>query len=780
MLARKTFHNFLMLTVILIALFIPIQTAEVFEQADVVPKVLLVYPDMFFDVVANFGSFPVNPTELFTNWYVVQSWLIHSGISFDIKNESSLVPEDLMKYRAVIFVQKYISEHHYDTLLQGLQQYVASGGCVVQVIGGSKGHLGYYNDSWVFKGTAYRDFFNIGNDVTVKFSAEGIVIKFTVANNSHPVTSIWSVGDYLNTELEELRGYPSMYVSYIPIGYTVVNSSIQMWNLVAVVNETSGETLGYAVVVAQAPGEGPRITFVMQRSTAYSGKENFYPVGLWKVFTRIVWWCVYGDRPWIRFRLAPTVLATYRWDDLLKVDYIEDTLQWVEQLKIPITVYVTAGVASFGYANWTLNREVAESLYVEIGAHGVSHVRLDQVDFSTLIFELEKSREWIVGNLSIPIEEIVGWSYPYNYFNHSTNIYAARYYTYVHSARYVPFEFYGAEYINTLYAYHPVTLLRSQMGPGAGANTWYPHNASLMFMDTYGDELSYLSVLVHEDTPWNNPTFKESVEEFVDYVRNVWGWREVYDIEVAMRVRELVKNNFTVTYGSDYIKITMNKKLSYDYAVEILNTNKYIYSVTIDGKPWYAFNPTERRIILPKQFNEVVIRFSDTLPDVPVVKRASHEIVSTTYSDDVLGITINAPDDVNSLITIHTGCYDKPFYVKRTDTSLMLSEVTSLEEFKTKTNVWYYDSVNKILYIKTRHQSIASLEVSWFSGEEKEKAPPTEEEERLPWNLYLLVTSTIIVVIAFFYMWKATRHVVEDELLRRRKFVKKNAKKSSD
>ncbi|RLI99886.1 MAG: hypothetical protein DRP08_06855, partial [Candidatus Aenigmatarchaeota archaeon] len=551
---------------------------------------------------------------------------------------------------------KYITDAHYDSFLSDLKTYIASGGNVIEVLGYTVDFLGYYNETKDYKSANYRNqIFNIYSAMSIITKSVGIKYSVRVSNNSHPITDIWSINEIISTEVNLLNGWnKSMVIPYIPTTYSVYNSSIPMWNLIEVYNETSSETLGYLLVVAKHPNEGARITIIIPYDYG-SAIEKVYPFSMWKVFKRTIWWCLYGDSsPWIGFAIAPTTLITYRWDDFGYQDRVLDMLDWVETNKIPITGYICINMTAVGSGrtavNWTKALQVSESSYTMIGSHTVTHPDLRTLTKSELIYQLNNSKQWIIGNLSLT--EIYGLAYPYNYRNYTVDYYTSKFYIYSHGSIAYWSDYNHSEYLDELFTYYPLVYLRGHLGyGGVGTSYIYPYNGIKLLEMAYSNELPYVTWTAHEHNIFEDTIFKSSSEQFIDYIRNK-GYREVYDYEVAMRVKELVENNFTVTFDTNTIKITLHKTLSYDHAITVKNIDKYVYSVKIDGNPWYAFDPSGK-IILPKQFSEITITLSDNMPTTPRIQKSSHELKSTSFTDQRLSVVLEGPSGVTGTTVIY-------------------------------------------------------------------------------------------------------------------------------
>ena len=707
------------ITILIISLLLP--KLVLVSGVTIKPRVLLVFPDIAWN------NFLENPTgneykNLLGCIYTIQSYLILTGIPFDIKNESTLTLDVMKNYKVVIFIQKYISEAHYDTFLTELKQYIYSGGNVIYVFGATVDYLGYYNESKIYKSGIYRkEIFNIGSTLKITLKNEGIRYSFVITNNTHPITEDWNLGESISNDLDYLKGwYPSKYLVYLPTDYSIYNSSIPTWNLVGIKNETSGELLGYTCVVAKHPDEGARISILVPYiyKTDFQWIDTPYSSSMLKIFKRVVFWCLYGDSlPWISFKIAPTILISYRWDDTCShptTDYHLRTWDWVKKQRIPITAYVKTDGGGWegSMINWDNLKTFYNDELVNIGSHTHSHPLLTQLNASSIHWEFNMSKTWILGNLSL--SNVYGLAYPYNYHNYTVDYIASKYYEFAHGSIIVHSDYNHSEYLGEAFTYYPLIILKTTLGyGGVGYPTWtYPYEAVQELVNGFGEEIPYISWSFHEHNIWEDEEFRISSEKFIRYVRKR-AWREVFDYEIVMRVKEIVENDFTITYSEDTITITLNVNLNYDYAIKIWNTDKYIKSVTIDGKQWYAFSPTNRIIILPKSCKTIIVKLSDTLPSQPYIKKASHELLSTTITDKLMIVKISAPSGVNSTTVIYTAGYGKPLSIKRLDTGTKLREVPSLSDLDKLTNCWYYDSTNKLIYVKVRHYSEATVKIIW-------------------------------------------------------------------
>ena len=112
---------------------------------------------------------------------------------------------------------------------------------------------------------------------------------------------------------------------------------------------------------------------------------------------------------------------------------------------------------------------------------------------------------------------------------------------------------------------------------------------------------------------------------------------------------------------------------------------------------------------------QVKITLGATKTNIPRIYQVGYatEVESLSFTRGCLHATLSAPSGTDSKTIIYTADYGKPTLVKRTDTGTKLREVPTLSDLDKLTNCWYYDSTNKLLYVKVRHLSEVSLEVDW-------------------------------------------------------------------
>jgi peptidoglycan/xylan/chitin deacetylase (PgdA/CDA1 family) len=95
------------------------------------------------------------------------------------------------------------------------------------------------------------------------------------------------------------------------------------------------------------------------------------------------------------------------------LDNLEVAAPILADLKIPFTVFVVPGYAKSGnpiYLTFSQLRELASVPGCRIGSHGMTHLRLAQVDGGAAIRELADSRKWLEDSLGKPVVSV---SYPY-------------------------------------------------------------------------------------------------------------------------------------------------------------------------------------------------------------------------------------------------------------------------------------------------------------------------------------------------------------------------------
>jgi len=101
--------------------------------------------------------------------------------------------------------------------------------------------------------------------------------------------------------------------------------------------------------------------------------------------------------------------------------------------------------------------------------------------------------------------------------------------------------------------------------------------------------------------------------------------------------------------------------------------------------------------------NEVVILTTRTVNLKKAYWKGRGRVLETTLD------TTNT----DSTTIIYTANYGKPSLVKRRDTGTKLREVPTLSDLDRFTDCWYYDSENKLLYVKVRHYSEVTVVVDW-------------------------------------------------------------------
>ncbi|RLG18352.1 hypothetical protein DRN63_01605 [Nanoarchaeota archaeon] len=183
-----------------------------------------------------------------------------------------------------------------------------------------------------------------------------------------------------------------------------------------------------------------------------------------------------------------------------------------------------------------------------------------------------------------------------------------------------------------------------------------------------------------------------------------------------------------------------------DKITDLAIINDYIYVVIGDGNLYYApvLNPqtiqiqtkpnTEVTITLDEMtryylsdslhlfitaygknglINCTLIEISNPNTEVYIKDITDAKVISVSFVKPRLYVTLDASTGTDSKTVIYTADYGKPSTVKRRDTGTKLREVPTLSDLDKLTNCWYYDSTNKLLYVKVSHHSEASVEVVW-------------------------------------------------------------------
>ena len=99
---------------------------------------------------------------------------------------------------------------------------------------------------------------------------------------------------------------------------------------------------------------------------------------------------------------SPEICVTF--DDGF-VDTLTEAAPILARLGLPFTACVTPGLLDAGrpYLGWNELKDLAETMNAEIGAHGLTHARLDSLDDAALARELSESRRRLEAELGDPV-----------------------------------------------------------------------------------------------------------------------------------------------------------------------------------------------------------------------------------------------------------------------------------------------------------------------------------------------------------------------------------------
>ncbi|MHA1410182.1 MAG: hypothetical protein ACTSQY_07760, partial [Candidatus Odinarchaeia archaeon] len=631
----------ILLAIILLVLpilFTNFTTAQTNQEKTIEVKPIgIVYSNLSTYIKQQQYDYYNSVTPVTLSYYITESYAYMAGMRFELIPEDNITDVSVIeKYSCIIMPQNdYIKSDNRTTLLNIYYQYLQNGGSIIGF-----GSIGYFNET--NNATTYNTYsdydiflktlFNVKYD---GFVNSGNYTNFTINTLQHPITI-----DYENGTILEHYGYPDDTGVDI---FEVNSTSIPTQKFIQVINSTTQSVITYWGFASEI-GEG-RSVYI-----------NAYDVGTtaWVdntlILLRALQWCIFRGTPSVGLQLTPgrliwmltidqdwchitenTTSALRKLIDL--ADQYHFTFGWAIVAEGP----APDGVHFDGYINWTANRPLLLEAYSkghDLASHSVTHVywNVYPVNESRALYELNVSRIYLEGNLSVPITGLQVWG---------PGVWYGRY----NASKYIPIS--GYNYVTELFInnmenstyYGFPYMMGKEFYFGNISNINYGEDLFVLFRQSFSDYnffdnphmfglLNYSEAWAIEKQNFDNlynlghgmpynflwHDYSIDNDSRIPFLYNmlnyeVWNKSDIYPsspYELYHRVEAHDAIVYNITYNENQIIISLNSENVpsefRDYTAgltfRIENTTQTIQSVAINGGIYSAFS--DNKIILPK------------------------------------------------------------------------------------------------------------------------------------------------------------------------------------
>lgn len=158
-------------------------------------------------------------------------------------------------------------------------------------------------------------------------------------------------------------------------------------------------------------------------------------------------------------------------------------------------------------------------------------------------------------------------------------------------------------------------------------------------------------------------------------------------------------------------------------------------------------------------YTEALYEYNDQLRTsaYPYIVNTTHIINNLTFSEDKLNVTLSAPSNSFSLLTINTGTYSSPLYVEVNGVSYNFPQLSKSRLDSTAETAWFYDSETRCLYVKVLHESPANVTVYWALPSPMPKKKTEYEplpEPTIPYDMVTLISVILFIFILVLLLWR--------------------------